>query len=92
MTCLRVDSWVNFLVKGQKYSGIMNFGVKPTINSSLSSPVTETFIFEFDQDIYGEKIVVYFIDYIRSEMKFHSVEELRTQMQKDIEVAKEKYG
>ena len=76
------------LVDGKLYMGVTNVGCKPTVSDENIVGV-ETYIDNFNQDIYGEKIVVYFIDYIRSEMKFHSVEELRIQMQKDIKKARE---
>jgi len=78
------------LVDEKKYMGVTNVGCKPTVSDEHIVGV-ETYIDNFDQDIYGEKIVVSFIDFIRPEMKFASVEELKAQMLSDIEVAKKCY-
>jgi len=74
-----------FIPKMQKtFSGITNFGIKPTINQNNSQPIFETHIFDFNQDIYGQKIVVIFEDFIRDEMKFINLEHLKQQIQLDI--------
>lgn len=78
------------LVDGQSYMGVTNVGCKPTV-SNESIVGVETYIDNFNQDIYGEKIVVSFIDFIRPELRFASVEELKAQMLSDIEVAKKCY-
>lgn len=78
------------LVNGQAYMGVTNIGCKPTVSDENIVGV-ETYIDNFSQDIYGEKIVVSFIDFIRPEMKFGSIEELKAQMMSDIKVAKKCY-
>lgn len=78
------------LVNGQAYMGVTNIGCKPTVSNENIVGV-ETYIDNFNQDIYGEKIVVSFIDFIRPEMKFDSIEELKAQMMSDIKVAKKCY-
>ncbi|MBQ2705838.1 MAG: bifunctional riboflavin kinase/FAD synthetase [Agathobacter sp.] len=77
-------------VDGCSYMGVTNVGCKPTVSSENIVGV-ETYIDNFNQDIYGEKIVVSFIDFIRPELKFASVEELKAQMLSDIEVARKCY-
>lgn len=74
------------LVDGKKYVGVTNVGCKPTVSDENIVGV-ETYIYDFNQDVYGEKIVVSFVDYIRPEKKFDSVEELKAQMETDIEKA-----
>lgn len=78
------------LVDGNLYMGVTNVGCKPTVSEEHIVGV-ETYIDGFNQDIYGEKIVVSFIDYIRPEQKFGSVEELKAQMESDIKVARKYY-
>ena len=78
------------LVDGKSYMGVTNIGCKPTVSNENIVGV-ETYIDNFAQDIYGEKIVVSFIDFIRPELKFASIEELKAQMLSDIEVAKKCY-
>jgi riboflavin kinase/FMN adenylyltransferase len=47
----------------------------------------EANIFDFEQDLYGKTIRLHFIDYIRGDVKFDSLEALRLQIEKDKEVA-----
>ncbi len=69
---------------GKTYKSITNFGVKPTVNN-CKVPLAETHILDFDQDIYGAKIDVNFKFLIRKEIKFASLDELKTQIALDIE-------
>lgn len=78
------------LVDGKKYMGVTNVGCKPTVSDKKVVGV-ETYIDDFNKDIYGEKIVVSFIDFIRPEQKFNSIDELKAQMQSDINVARKCY-
>ena len=70
------------------YYGITNIGTKPTVNDS-SEKTVETNIFDFDKDVYGEKMVVELLHYHRKESRFSSVEALQTQLFKDIEFGKQ---
>ena len=70
--------------------GVTNIGCKPTVSDEQIIGV-ETYIDDFDKDVYGEKIVVSFIQFIRPEQKFNTLEELRTQMQSDIQVSRKIY-
>lgn len=71
-------------VKGSNYYGMMSIGKNPTVTDDESIKL-EVNIFDFDEDIYGENIKVNFIDYIRDEKKFDSLDELTTQMSLDKE-------
>ncbi len=68
--------------------GMMNVGYNPTIAGTGNLPVDrqeniEIHFFDFDQDLYGQKIQVDIIDRIRDEHKFDSVEKLQQQLKKD---------
>lgn len=69
------------------YRGIANLGVAPTIKS-ISSPVLETHIFSFTEDLYDKEVEVIFHRFIRPEKKFSSIEELKHQIQKDINLSR----
>ncbi|MBQ6576328.1 MAG: riboflavin biosynthesis protein RibF [Bacteroidales bacterium] len=69
-------------VLGQKYNGMCNIGVRPTVANNLALTI-ETNIFGFDEDIYGLDIEVKFIRRIRPEVKFSSLEELAHQLALD---------
>ena len=62
---------------------IVNCGVRPSVDSSLS-PLVEVHIFDFQEEIYGEKLVCYFEHFIRPEQKFSSLDDLKAQIKKDI--------
>lgn len=66
-----------------KYNSITNIGVKPTI-AGKRTPLAETHILDFSGDLYGRNIEVEFNKFIRPEMKFSSVEELKKQISGDI--------
>ncbi len=71
------------LFEGGTYPGITNIGLKPTVNSTSHISV-ETYLYDFDKDMYGRKIVTELLQFKRPEQKFESVEMLKTQMEKDI--------
>ena len=74
----------NVLTGNQLYKGVLNYGLKPTINEQIKIPVAEVHIIGFNKDIYGEEIKVYLKDKIRDEIKFHSLDELRNQINEDM--------
>lgn len=71
----------------QRFYGVMNCGMRPTIASKKPKVQIETHILNFDDDIYNEDIVFYLKSFIRPEQKFGSLEHLKLQMEKDIEFA-----
>ena len=71
----------------QAYYGVTNIGYKPTIGETFRG--VETYLFDFDGDLYGENIDVELWKFNRPEMKFDSVEHLKNQMQADIAFGKE---
>lgn len=66
------------------FNSITNFGIKPTIDNIGAEPIFETHIFDFNQDIYGKKISVELLDFIRPEKKFSSLIELKKQIEADV--------
>lgn len=68
------------------YFGMMNIGMRPTINGT--SKTIEVNIFDFDKEIYGDSIRVEFVKKIREEQKFESFEHLKEQLFKDQETVK----
>jgi riboflavin kinase/FMN adenylyltransferase len=73
---------VDVYVSGKKLRGMMNIGVRPTVNISDEQRV-EVNIFDFNQDIYGEHIKVEVLKKIRNEKQFASLDELKNQIQND---------
>lgn len=70
----------------EKFNSITNFGIKPTINGfkEETKPIFETHIPNFNQNIYGQKITIELLDFIRDEKKFSSIEELKNKIITDI--------
>ena len=66
-----------------RYPSVTNVGVKPTIENSDGAKNMETHIFDFNKDIYGKEIRVEFLEKIREEKRFESMEELAAQIKKD---------
>lgn len=64
------------------HEGMMNIGTRPTVSTDNEQRI-EVHIFDFNEDIYGAKVELYFIDRIRSEKTFNSKEELIEQLGKD---------
>ncbi len=69
------------IINGKLYDAITNVGTQPTFNGN--NFVIETFINDFDGDLYGKYLTVYFINRIRDIVKFNSVDELKEQLNKD---------
>lgn len=69
------------------YNSVTNVGTNPTLENHDNIKI-ETFIFDFDNDIYGDEIKVEFIDFIRPETKFQNVDTLKMQLAKDTNKAK----
>lgn len=75
---------------GKEYPSITNIGVNPTVTQGEGSPVKiETHIFDFNAQIYGLEIEVYLLHFLRDEKKFNSFEELKQQIQNDMQQARE---
>ncbi|KYH14651.1 bifunctional riboflavin kinase/FAD synthetase [Staphylococcus kloosii] len=71
------------------YRGVANVGVKPTFHDpSQAQVVIEVNLFDFKEDIYGERVVVYWHHFLRPEVKFDGIDPLVEQMHKDKEQAK----
>ncbi len=71
-------------------AGVANLGVRPTVNHLTKnvSPVLETHIFDFDEEIYGRNIEVEFIEKLRDEMRFADVKALAEQIKEDVRRAR----
>lgn len=71
------------------YCGMTNIGFRPTVETE-GEKNAETFLFNFDREIYGEYAVVELLAYERPERRFPSLSELTRQLQKDMEATKER--
>jgi riboflavin kinase/FMN adenylyltransferase len=72
---------VRVALNGRRIDGVANFGRRPTFDNG--APLLEVFLFDFAGDLYEKTLDVAFIDFIRDEHKFDSIEGLITQMNED---------
>jgi len=71
--------------KGKTVFGMMNIGKRPTVGGNTQT--IEIHFFDLHEDLYGQKITVYFIEKMRSEQKFESLEALKNQLAHDKKMA-----
>lgn len=74
------------MIHGKIYQGITNVGYNPTVEGKIK--MIETYIFDFDEVIYGVEVKVSFHHFIRSEQKFGSIDALREQLIEDKQVGR----
>ena len=70
-------------IDGLEFEGVANVGTRPTLDGG-SKVILETYLFDFNKEIYGRYVEVHFHQKIRDESRFHSLEELKAQIVKDV--------
>lgn len=79
--------------ENEEYFGITNIGVRPTVADTNDRHVSiETYLFDFDKDMYGQKIITHILEFKRPEMKFESKEALAVQVKQDIIDGRKYFG
>jgi len=68
---------------GEIYKGMLNIGIRPTVNYNADHKSIEVHIFDFESDIYNSEITLYFVLKIRDEQKFDGIVALQEQLVKD---------
>ena len=76
------------LLNGKTMRGVVNLGVRPTIDDGSPQRVLEFHLFDFDRDLYGENVELRFLQYLRPEQKFENLAALREQIARDVEAAR----
>jgi len=71
-------------LEDKQYKGMLNYGIKPTINNGKNEPVAEVHIIGFNNDIYGKQIDISILNKIRDEKIFNSLDELKKQIKEDL--------
>ncbi|MDE7416893.1 MAG: bifunctional riboflavin kinase/FAD synthetase [Lachnospiraceae bacterium] len=79
------------LYDGKKLAAITNIGTKPTVDQHSVMGV-ETYLYDFDGDVYGEDMEVYLLKHRRPEMRFDGVDALKAQMAADIAAGRKYHG
>ncbi len=75
------------LIEGHWRRSITNIGVRPTFEND-AEPSIETYVFDFDGDLYGDVLRVRFLHRIRDERKFSGIDELKGQIERDTQTAR----
>ena len=75
----------NTIINGKNFRGITNIGLRPTVKSDTTVRSVETYLTDYSgADLYGEYIKVELLDFIRPELKFNSLDELKIQIAEDV--------
>lgn len=74
---------------GTILSGVCNIGLRPTVDTLATTPVVEVHLFDFSSDLVGENLALEFVKFLRPEQKFNGLEELKEQIAKDCEGARQ---
>ncbi len=78
-------------VCGQRWPAVANVGVRPTVTGS-SKPLLEVHLLDYSGELYGEWLKVEFRHKLRDEKKFASLDELKQQIQRDIDAARDYFA
>lgn len=78
---------VHARVGGKVFRAALNIGLRPTVGAGLAQQV-EAHLLDFDGDLYGQELEVTFVERVREERKFPSLDALKTQIERDIEAAR----
>jgi riboflavin kinase/FMN adenylyltransferase len=73
------------LKTGVLLNGMMNIGIRPTVDGQTR--MVEVHIFDFNEDIYGETLQIHLVKYLRGEQKFSGLDALKVQLAKDRDAA-----
>ncbi len=73
--------------EGKRYKGMLNIGIRPTVNHNADHKTIEVYIFDFDKDIYDSEIALFFIEKFRDEQKFDGLAQLQKQLINDQKLA-----
>ena len=80
------------LLDGKTYRGVVNLGVRPTLESETPQRVLEFHLFDLNRDLYGKEIELRFLEYLRPEKKFENLGALREQIRLDVAEAHRIFG
>ncbi|MDF2672003.1 MAG: bifunctional riboflavin kinase/FAD synthetase [Clostridiales bacterium] len=87
-SCLKNGVYItNTYIDGEVYHSVSNVGYNPTVGNDKRN--IETYVFDFDDNLYEKEIKVEFLEFVREEKKFQSVDELKKRVIKDIDSAHE---
>jgi riboflavin kinase/FMN adenylyltransferase len=74
-------------IGGARYASVTNVGLRPTVNEDTDKRTVESHLIGFGGDLYGAAIRTEFNNFIRPELKFNGIDELRERIAKDVEIS-----
>ena len=78
-------------VQGVRHRAAVNIGLRPTLQQATPTRRVEAHLLDFTGDLYGQEMELTFVEKLRAEQKFSSVEELRAQIAHDVSAARTKF-
>ena len=82
---------VHAYVEGKRHRAVANIGHRPTLLSPAPELRVEAHLLDFNHDLYGQELELTFVEKLRDEQKFSSIDELREQIARDIAAARTKF-
>lgn len=82
-------AWVCRMGHGGDHPAVLNLGVRPTLGRPEGAQRFEVHLLDFEADLYGEELEVTFVEFLRPERRFESLDALRHQIHRDQEAARE---
>lgn len=79
---------VQLMIDGQNYNGMLNIGVRPTVNDKNKQTI-EVNIFNFKGDLYDKTLIIELMQRVRDEKQFNGVNELKLQLEQDLKYCNE---
>jgi riboflavin kinase/FMN adenylyltransferase len=79
---------VHCLVAGKSHRAVLNIGYRPTVQTAAPDLRVEAHLLDFEGDVYGQEVETTFVEKLREERKFPSVQALQQQISADIEQAR----
>ena len=80
---------IHAIVRGKTHRAVLNIGTRPTLGDPNPPLRVEAHLLDFNGELYGEDLEIVFAEKLRDEKKFPSVDELKAQIARDIERAKD---
>jgi riboflavin kinase / FMN adenylyltransferase len=78
-------------VAGRRHRAVVNVGLRPTLRNSVPELRVEAHLLDFSGDLYGQEMELTFVEKLRDEQKFSSLDELREQIGRDVAAARSKF-
>jgi riboflavin kinase / FMN adenylyltransferase len=78
-------------VAGRRHRAVVNVGLRPTLRNAVPELRVEAHLLDFSGDLYGQEMELTFVEKLRDEQKFSSLDELREQIGRDVTAARGKF-